>query len=86
MSNAEQLQKIIAAYTPLDYRQVDLSRTIEDKYIASELKDNFCNDICLCWRSINRQQLYRDMFTKLKTGEDILRVVQYIRSDLLLTL
>ena len=78
MTNQEKLQKIIAAYTPLDYTQIDLKRTIKDNYIASAFKDNFCHDICVCWRSINSTQLRNDMFVKFKTGEDILKILNYL--------
>lgn len=78
MTNQEKLQKIIAAYTPLDYTQIDLKRTIKDNYIAAEFKDSFCNDICICWRNINSTELHNDMFVKLKTGDDILKILKYV--------
>lgn len=78
MTNEEMLQKIIAAYTPLDYTKIDLKKTIKDNYIAFEFKDNFCADICIIWRNINATQLRNDMFVKLKTGEDILKILKYV--------
>lgn len=78
MTNEEKLKKIIAAYTPFDYTKIDLKKTIEDNYIAAEFKNNFCNDICICWGNINSTQLRNDMFVKLKTGEDILEVLKYV--------
>jgi len=76
MTNQEKLQKIIAAYTPLDYTKIDLKRPIKDNYIAAEFKDNFCNDICNTWMSIDPTQIRNDMFGKLKTGEDILETIK----------
>ncbi|RXM52936.1 MULTISPECIES: hypothetical protein [unclassified Chryseobacterium] len=78
MTNEEKLQKIIAAYTPLDYTKINLKRAIKDNYIAAEFKDNFCADICIAWRNINPTQLRNDMFVKLKTGEDILKILKYV--------
>lgn len=78
MTNETRLQKIIAAYTPLDYSKIDLTKTIKDKYIAAEFKDDFCNDICLVWTSINSTSLHNDMFVKLKTGQDLLKILNYI--------
>lgn len=78
MTNEEKLQKIIAAYTPLDYTKIDLKSTIKDIYIAAEFKDNFCNDICITWRNINVTQLRNDMFVKLKTGDDIIKILKYV--------
>ncbi len=78
MKNEEKLQKIIAAYTPLDYSRIDLKKVIKDNYIAAEFKLNFCDDICITWRNINSTQLRNDMFVKLKKGEDIIKIVKYI--------
>lgn len=80
MTNQEKLKKIISAYTYLDYTQIDLNETIQDKYVASVFKGNFCHDICVCWRSINQTQLRNEMFVKLKTGTDILKILNYIVS------
>lgn len=77
MTNEEKLQKIIAAYTPLDYKKISLKRIIKDNYISAEFKENFCEDICITWRNINSTQLHNDMFVKLKTGEDILQILKY---------
>lgn len=77
MTNEEKLQKIIAAYTPLEYTKIDLKKTIKDNYIATEFKYNFCSDICITWRNINPTQLRNDMFVKLKCGEDILKILKY---------
>lgn len=79
MTNEEKLQKIISAFTPLDYTKIDLKRTIENNYIASEFKDNFCDDICIAWRNINATQLRNDMFVKLKTGADIVKILKYVQ-------
>jgi hypothetical protein len=76
MPNKEKLQKIIAAYTPLHYTKIDLKVEIEDKYISTELKYNFCNDICRTWQNINGAQLRNEMFVTLRTGEDILKILQ----------
>jgi hypothetical protein len=76
MPNKERFQRVIAAYTPLHYTKIDLKIEIKDKYIAAEFKYNFCDDICCIWRNINATQLRNEMFVKLKTGEDILRILQ----------
>lgn len=78
MTNQEKIQKIIAAYTPLNYTQIDLKKTIKDNYVAAEFKDSFCNDICICWRNINSTQLHNDMFVGLKTGDDILKILKWV--------
>jgi hypothetical protein len=78
MTNREAMQKIISAYTPLDYKHIDLKRTIKDNYIAAELKDNFCKDICRYWRGVNPTQLRNNMFATLKTGEDILGIIKFV--------
>lgn len=75
MENDEKLKKIIAAYTPLVYTKIDLKKTIKDIYIASEFKDNFCDDICSNWGNVDSTQLHNDMFVKIKTGEDILKIL-----------
>ncbi len=76
--NAVKLQKIIAAYTPFNYQDIDLKKTIKDKYVAKEFKDNFSNDICTTWRSLNCTQVHNGMFVELKTGEDILKILKFI--------
>jgi hypothetical protein len=78
MTNEKSLQKIIAAYTPLDYKQIKLNLTLKDKYIAAEYKNSFCNDICMRWKNIDSTQLHNDMFVSLKAGEDILKIIKYV--------
>jgi hypothetical protein len=79
MTNKEKLQKVIAAYTPLDYSKIDMTVIIKDKYIAAQFKDNFCADICSIWRNINATQLRNDMFVRLNTGDDILKILNWIK-------
>jgi hypothetical protein len=78
MTNEEKLQKIIAAYSPVVYSEIDLKKTIKDRYVAAEFKDNLCNDICHAWVNINCTALHNNMFVTLKTGEDILRILEYV--------
>jgi hypothetical protein len=81
MTNEEKLQKIISAYTSLEYSKIDLKKDIQDNYVPTEFKMNFCNDICEQWHNvnINSTQLHNDMFVNLKTGEDILKIFKYIK-------
>jgi hypothetical protein len=72
MNNEEKLKKIIAAYTPFDYTQINLSIEIKDRYIALELKDNFANDICNAWPKVDCTHIHNEMFASLKTGNNIL--------------
>lgn len=76
--NAITLQKIISSYTPLIYTDIDLSKRIEDRYVATEFKNNFCDDICQTWKNINCTELHNDMFVKFKTGKDILEILKFI--------
>lgn len=78
-TNADKLKKIISAYTPIFYKNIKLNVELKDRYVAAEFKFNFCNDICDVWPSINSKGLRNDMFTVLKTGNDILSVVKYIK-------
>ncbi len=80
MNNEEKLRKIISAYTPLEYTEIDLKEEIENKYISTEFNFNFSDDICQVWRNINSTQLKNDMFITLKTGEDILKIINYVNS------
>ncbi len=74
----EKLQKIIAAYTPFDYTQINLNIEIKNRYIASELKDNFVNDICRAWPGLNSTELHNVMFTELRTGRQIIEFIRKI--------
>lgn len=78
-SNAIILQKIIAAYTPFHYYDIDLSKKIKDKYIASELKESFCNDILNAWKYLDGTILINEMFEELETGNDILKILKYVQ-------
>lgn len=72
MNKQEELKRIIAKYNSLTYNQIDLGRKIENNYIASGFKYNFCNDIVQKWRDIDATALRNQMFNSLKTGNDIL--------------
>jgi hypothetical protein len=73
MENEDKLKKIIAAYTPFDYTKINLTIKIEDRYIASEFKDNFASDICEAWPKSDCTKIHNEMFDSLITGEDILK-------------
>ncbi|MEJ2627271.1 MAG: hypothetical protein P8078_01750 [bacterium] len=75
MDNKVKLQKIIAAYNPFPYDQIDLTQTIQDKYVAKEFKDSLANDICDTWKEINCTKLHNELFSAIKTGEDILTLL-----------
>jgi hypothetical protein len=75
MGNSVQLQKIIAAYCALKYNEVDLKVPLENNYIPTAFKDDFCSDICKIWKSINCTDLHNNMFGTIKTGEDILKTI-----------
>ncbi len=82
MTDREKLQKIIANYVPLlHYTKIILTATIQDKYIAEELKHNFCQDICRTWQITNNThstKLHNEMFKSLKTGDNILKFLEAV--------
>jgi hypothetical protein len=75
MNDSEALQKIISSYCPWTYDQIDLSLEIKDRYVSKTLKNNFANDICAQWPGCDCTKLHNDLFTVLKTGNDILTFV-----------
>lgn len=77
--NSVLLQKIVAAYTPFTYQSIDLSKEIEDVYVAKEFKINLCNDILMTWKYLDATALINDMFEELKTGNDILKILKYVQ-------
>lgn len=75
MENETKLKKIIAAYNPFHYRDIDLSVNIKDKYVAAEFKDSLAEDICNAWSTIDCTKLHNDLFSSIKTGDDILEMI-----------
>jgi len=75
MDDNVKLKKIIAAYTPFLYTQIDLKKTIKNKYIAVEFKDNFFADLCDAWPDLDTTSLYNELFVTIKTGKDILELI-----------
>jgi hypothetical protein len=69
------LQKIISSYCPWSWDHIDLTATIQGHYVSSAVKDNFSDDICANWTDIDCTTLHNQMFTTLKTGEDIINFI-----------
>jgi len=76
MSDEVKLQKIIAAYTPFLYSQIDLKKEIKNRYIAIEFKDNFYHDLCEAWHILDKTSTYNAIFVSIKTGNDILTLLK----------
>lgn len=76
MSNTTQLKEIISDFTPLSPGQIDLNKTLKDYYIASEVKNNFCYRLLSRWPSLNSTDLVNNMFVTIKTGQDILNLIE----------
>jgi hypothetical protein len=76
MDDAVALQKIIATYCPWNYDQIDLSLPIQDRYVSKNVKDAFTNDICAQWPGCDCTALHNQVFSSLKTGNDILAFIQ----------
>ncbi|GAA5020317.1 hypothetical protein GCM10011506_05100 [Marivirga lumbricoides] len=74
--NKIKLQKIISSYNPFIYSMIDLSKEIKDRYVASEFKDSLANDICNQWPEINCTDLHNELFDSIKTGEDIIKLIE----------
>ena len=66
---------ILAAYNPFSYQDINLSIKIKDKYVASEFKDSLADDICDTWLEIDCTKLHNELFSSIKTGEDILKML-----------
>lgn len=75
-ADAIKLQKIIASYIALDYREIDLSIKIENTYISANFKENFCDDICQTWKQLKPSVIFGGMFDSIKTGNDILSLLE----------
>ena len=75
MNNKIKLQKILAAYNPFSYQDIDLSVKIKDKYVAAEFKDSLADDICSTWSTIDCTKIHNELFSSIKTGEDILEML-----------
>ncbi|MDB5000425.1 MAG: hypothetical protein JWP67_1759 [Mucilaginibacter sp.] len=76
MVNEIILKKIIASYCFAPIEQINLNLEIKDNYVAAELKDKFANSICYEWRALNCNQLHDELFEKLKTGNDVLKLIK----------
>lgn len=74
-NDAIKLQKIIASYTGINYTQVDLDRKIENTYVASVFRGNFCDDLCNQWKQLKPSVIFGGMFDSIKTGKQILELL-----------
>jgi len=75
MNDSVALQKIISSYCPLTYDQIDLSLAIQDRYVSKNLKDAFGDDICDQWPDVDCTDLHNQLFSTLKSGNDILTFI-----------
>jgi hypothetical protein len=76
MSQSLQLQKIIAVYSPFSYSDIDLSKKMKDKYVAAEFKDSLADDLCNQWPQLDCTRLHNELFSSIKTGNDILELLE----------
>lgn len=73
MSNGVKMQKLIAAYGPIPYPDINLGKTIKNIYVDEALKDNLADDVCSAWPDlVNCTELHNLLFASLKTGKSIL--------------
>ncbi|MEX0315163.1 MAG: hypothetical protein AB3N18_13375 [Allomuricauda sp.] len=75
MDDEISLKKIIAAYNPFQYYQIDLSKKIQDRYVPLEFRDSFVDDICNKWNDIDCTELHNELFNGIKTGNDIITFI-----------
>lgn len=76
--NAVALQKIIAAYTIVSFEKIDLSKILKDGYIPSSQKNSFATDVVTMWPKLDSTNIHNEMFATLKTGIDILSIINKI--------
>jgi hypothetical protein len=76
MVNEIILKKIIASYCFAPIEQINLNLEIENNYVAAKFKYNLANNICHEWRSLNYNRLHNELFEKIKTGNDLLKLIQ----------
>lgn len=73
MTNGIKMQKIIAAYGPIPYPDINLGKTIKNIYVDEGLKDNLADDVCNAWPGkVKCTELHNLLFASLKTGSSIL--------------
>ncbi|MES2109817.1 MAG: hypothetical protein V4577_13750 [Bacteroidota bacterium] len=75
MDDSTTLQKILSSFCTLRFDQIDLSLTIKDRYCPAEEKQDLGNDICDTLTDINCTDLQNQLFSTLKTGNDILNFI-----------
>lgn len=75
MDNNELLQKLMAVYCPVRYDDIDLTVTIQDQYVPKDEQDDLADDICNTWVDCNCTEIHNQLFSTLKTGNDILNFV-----------
>jgi hypothetical protein len=76
MDNEVELKKIIAIFAPFVYTKIKLNIQIEDKYIATEFKEDFASKICKNWPDSDCTYIHNEMFNSLVTGQDILKILK----------